>query len=133
MVAADPSVIPNKNILVVDDDDGIREALKAALEYEGYHVFTAENGQVAYDLMQEGFRPCLIVLDLMMPVMDGWAFADKMAADQSYAKIPIVVVSAFDDKAPDIKAKSIFKKPVNLKALFEVIKKWCSNEGLAHG
>lgn len=123
----------DKKILVVDDDYGIREALKAALEYEGYAVATAENGQVAIDLLQDGLRPCLIVLDLMMPVMDGWTFADRVATDQSYSSIPIVVVSAFDDQAPDIKAKSIFQKPVNLKALFDVIKKWCSQDSLSHG
>jgi CheY-like chemotaxis protein len=133
MVTGNKAETEHKNILVIDDDYGIREALKAALEYEGYSVYTAENGQIALDLIQGGLRPCLIVLDLMMPVMDGWAFADRMAADQAYSTIPIVVVSAFDDKAPDIKAKSIFKKPVNLKALFEVIKKWCSQEGLSHG
>ncbi len=122
------------NILVIDDDDGIREALKAALEYEGYVVSTAENGQIALDLLQSGQNPCFIVLDLMMPVMDGWTFAAKLAEDPKLSQIPFVVVSAFEDKAQNIQAKNIFKKPVNLKVLFDVIKKWCAdNEGVSHG
>lgn len=121
------------NILVIDDDDGIREALKAALEYEGYVVSTAENGQIALDLLHSGPNPCFIVLDLMMPVMDGWTFAAKLAEDPKLSQIPFVVVSAFEDKAQDLQAKNIFKKPVNLKVLFDVIKKWCSDEGEAHG
>lgn len=132
-MAADNSDFHTKSILVIDDDDGIREALKAALEYEGYEVTTAENGQIALDLLHSGSQPCFIVLDLMMPVMDGWTFAGKLAEDPKFSQIPFVVVSAFEDKAQDLQAKSIFKKPVNLKALFEVIKKWCSHEGIAHG
>lgn len=113
------------NILVIDDDDGIREALKAALEYEGYVVSTAENGQIALDLINKGQKPCFIVLDLMMPVMDGWTFAAKLAEDPKLSQIPFVVVSAFDDKAQNLQAKNIFKKPVNLKVLSDVIKQWC--------
>lgn len=125
--------IQNRNILVVDDDDGIREALKVALEYEGYTVSTAENGQIALDLINTGYTPCLIVLDLMMPVMDGWTFSAKLSEDSQFSNIPIVVVSAMGDQAQNIQAKSIFKKPVNLKNLFEAIKQWCSHEGVAHG
>ena len=126
-------LIHNNTIMIVDDDDGIREALKAALEYEGYKVCTAENGQVALDLLNQGAQPCLIVLDLMMPVMDGWTFAAKLAASTELSNIPIVVISALGDQAQQIQAKQIFKKPVNLKNLFEVIKQWCSHEGIAHG
>lgn len=121
------------NILVIDDDDGIREALKAALEYEGYAVSTAENGQIALDLLQNGQNPCFIVLDLMMPVMDGWTFAAKLAEDPKLSHIPFVVVSAFEDKAQNLQAKGIFKKPVNLKVLFDSIKKWCTDKGVTHG
>lgn len=121
------------NILVIDDDDGIREALKAALEYEGYVVSTAENGQIALDLLQSGQNPCFIVLDLMMPVMDGWTFAAKLAEDPKLSHIPFVVVSAFEDKAQNLQAKDIFKKPVNLKVLFDSIEKWCTDKGASLG
>ncbi|AZZ37169.1 hypothetical protein CIK05_10340 [Bdellovibrio sp. qaytius] len=124
----------NHKILVVDDDDAVRFAMQTALEFEGYEVFTAENGQAALDFLQHAPRPCVILLDLMMPVMDGWTFALQLEKDEKLADIPIVVVSAFGDQAQTINAKTIFKKPVNLKELFATVKKWCAdNGGIIHG
>ena len=117
-----------ESILVVEDDEGIRDALKSVLELEGYHVFVAENGQVALDLLPEIPKPCLILLDLMMPIMNGWDFAAKLEKDVIMATIPVVVVSAFNDKAKDIKAVGIIKKPVDLDALLQVVQKWCPSK-----
>ena len=124
-MSEESDIIPCKSVLVVEDDQSIRDLLKIALELDGYEVSTAENGQIALDLLPQMPKPCLILLDLMMPVMDGWAFAAKLEKDVVLATIPVVIVSAFSDKGKDIKAKAFIKKPVDLEALFLVVKKWC--------
>jgi CheY-like chemotaxis protein len=62
------------SVLVVDDDADIRDAICGVLEGEGYTTLTAENGQMALTLLEKGRRPCVVLLDLMMPVMNGWEF-----------------------------------------------------------
>jgi CheY-like chemotaxis protein len=81
---------------VVDDDAGIREALADLLADEGYHVLAAANGREALDhLYAAGApRPCVILLDLMMPVMNGSQFYAEMRADPALSSIPVVILSA---------------------------------------
>lgn len=114
-----------KTILVVEDDEGIREALKLTLEFAGYAVETAENGKVGIERLATIETPCLILLDLMMPVMDGWAFAEAMKKDMMLAAIPIVVVTAFADKAQNVGSGRIIKKPVELDILLRLVKEYC--------
>ena len=85
-------------VLVVDDDDGIRHALQQVFEDEGYEVSTASNGRDALDKIEQmglAGPPCVIVLDLMMPVMDGREFLTHRTGDPSLRAVPVVVVSAF--------------------------------------
>ncbi len=82
-----------KRVLVVDDDPDIRELLFTALEDEGFEVVPAGNGQEALTIIQS-FRPDVIILDLMMPVMDGWQFANELRARDE--EIPLVLLSAAD-------------------------------------
>jgi CheY-like chemotaxis protein len=114
------------NILIVEDEKGIQEILKDALEMEGYKVFTADNGQEGLDLLPKIPTPCLILLDLMMPVMNGWQFAEVMSKDMTLATIPIVIVTAFGDRAKLIPSKGVIKKPVDLDALLNIVKEWCN-------
>ncbi|PLS79555.1 MAG: response regulator, partial [Chloroflexi bacterium] len=82
-------------ILVVDDDSGIREALTDILEDEGYAVRSACDGQAALDLLrQQAEPPALVLLDLMMPRMNGWQFRSEQRRDPALANIPVVVISA---------------------------------------
>ncbi|WP_242344612.1 response regulator [Anaeromyxobacter terrae] len=81
-------------ILIVEDDPDIREALAEALGCEGYDVALAENGQDALDVLHDGPRPDVILLDLLMPVMSGWQFRQEQLADPALAGIPVVIVSA---------------------------------------
>lgn len=113
------------SILVVEDDQSIRETLQFALELEGYKVFGAENGRKALEILPHISKPCLILLDLMMPVMNGWEFSEAVKKDALLADIPVVVVSAFVDKAQTIKSKGIIKKPIDLETLFQTVKQWC--------
>lgn len=114
-----------KTILIVEDDEGIRDALKLILEFGGYEVETAENGKVGIERLSTIAKPCVILLDLMMPVMDGWAFADIMKKNMSFATIPIVVVTAFADKAKSVGAARIVKKPVDMDTLLGFVREYC--------
>jgi CheY-like chemotaxis protein len=105
-----------KRVLVVDDDLSIRELLAAALEEDGYEVVPATNGQDALSVC-ERWRPDVIVLDLMMPVMDGWTFAKRLKERDD---IPIVVLSALNDLERDarkIGAAYVVGKPFDLDQL----------------
>lgn len=120
------STVHCKDILVVEDDEGIRETLKLALELEGYTVTTAANGQEGLDVLPTMPTPCLILLDLMMPVMNGWAFAEALRADMMLAPIPVVVVTAFAEKAARVtQARGILKKPIDFDSLLRVVKQFC--------
>jgi CheY-like chemotaxis protein len=84
-------------ILVVDDDRGIRDTLAALLEREGYEVRRAENGQVALDMIRLQHKPDLMLLDLMMPILSGFELLEMLEdGDSDLETIPIFVVSAFN-------------------------------------
>ena len=93
-----------KSILVIDDDEVILLALQAIIEKENFRVFTATNGQEALEVLTEMPRPCVILLDLMMPVMDGWEFLDVKKKNPTYSSIPTIVISAFSDQAKKVNA-----------------------------
>jgi CheY-like chemotaxis protein len=86
--------LPPAVILLVEDEAAIREVSEAVLEAEGYRVVSACNGSDALDVLRAGLRPCMIILDLMMPVMDGWQFRQAQLGDPELLKIPTVVYTA---------------------------------------
>lgn len=88
-----------RRVLVVDDDDAIRSLLHFALAAEGYEARTAEHGGAALEIL-ELWIPHLILLDLMMPVLDGWGFRARQAAEIAWAAIPVIVLSAAYDEWP---------------------------------
>jgi CheY-like chemotaxis protein len=81
-------------VLVVEDDPACREAIIVVLEQAGYEVIAAVHGRMALELLRYGVIPRVIVLDLMMPVMDGWQFRQHQLADPRHASIPVIVLSA---------------------------------------
>jgi CheY-like chemotaxis protein len=113
-------------VLIVDDDEDIRESLGQLLEGEGYAVVSAENGQVALDQLRTMKRPQLVLLDLMMPVMNGWDFITAMRANDAFTEVPIVVVSAGRSKRPD-GVRAYIEKPLNLSALLSLLEEIDSN------
>ena len=115
-----------KVVVVVEDDLDIREAIREILDEEGYEVFTAGNGQEALELLANIPRPRLILLDLMMPVMDGHQFLEICRADPAYASIPVVVVSAGITVAPAIAA--FIKKPFDTNVLLKTVEKLCRDD-----
>jgi CheY-like chemotaxis protein len=117
-------------VMIIEDDEGIRAALGQALVEEGYEVVTADNGHQALDLLQTGPLPSLILLDLMMPVMDGRAFLEARAADPRLADIPVIILTADTRATQDaatLNAQAILAKPLSLQSLLETVAAFCRN------
>jgi CheY-like chemotaxis protein len=117
-------------VLVVDDDAGCREFLGEFLSLLGYKVETANDGLEALEHLAEPHAPpCVIVLDLMMPVMSGWEFRREQARDARLASIPVVlvsgVVSDLGHEAETAQVKDFVKKPFNLNALAAAVGRHC--------
>ena len=113
------------SVLVIEDDPDIRDTLRQILEFEHYAVQTAHNGKEGLDLLRSMGRPCLILLDLMMPVMNGWEFLSEKNGDILVAPIPVVVISAAGERAKDTPAHGYIKKPIDLDLLLSVVKRYC--------
>jgi len=117
---------PCGGVLVVDDDPDIRDSLREVLEDEGYKVSCVGNGREALDhLKKSSPRPCVILLDLMMPVMDGWQFRKEQKQDVSIADIPLVVITATGKRPVLVDAAELVMKPLDLSRLFEAIERYC--------
>lgn len=113
-------------ILIVEDDLDTREMLGRFLELEGYAVETASNGRQALDRLEEGARACVILLDLMMPVMDGWQFRREQVRNEALASIPVIVVSAAGrERLQQVRADGYLAKPVDLDELLHQIRQFC--------
>ena len=117
-------------VLVVEDDEDIRDDLTAILRVKGFAVDEAANGKEALAQLRDGVsQPCLIVLDLMMPVMNGWELRTAMLADPALAAIPVVVVSGKGRIAPEeertLAPAAVLVKPFELTELLEVVARFC--------
>jgi CheY-like chemotaxis protein len=113
-------------VLVVEDDADILRAVVQVLEDEGYAVRAAENGRVALAALREpgAPKPCVILLDLMMPVMDGWAFRAEQLRDPALSDIPVIVLTADGAAAEKISlmhGAGALRKPVELLTLLDAI------------
>lgn len=111
--------------MVVDDDYDVRAAIAEILEDEGHAAVTAANGADALALLRRGIRPKLILLDLMMPVMDGEEFCRVWNQDPALRPIPIVIISAAGDASEKTQlcrgAKRLLQKPIRLSTLLESV------------
>jgi CheY-like chemotaxis protein len=113
-------------ILVVEDDRDLREILSDALALEGFATVCVEHGQAALRHLDTGARPCLILLDLMMPVMDGWTFRQEILKDRALAGIPVVVMTAaVPDRARSIPSDAVLYKPLEMGAVVEAVQAHC--------
>jgi CheY-like chemotaxis protein len=107
-------------VLVVDDDAGIRESLEEALTDAGYEVVVAANGRQALGMLSP--RPALMLIDLMMPELDGWELLDELGRSASLADIPVCVLSAIAKQAPP-GAKAVLHKPIDLDVLLATVER----------
>lgn len=121
------------SVLVVEDDEGLREGLRDLLEMDGFEVLTAENGATALQLLDRAERPCLVLLDLMMPVMDGWTFMDavRQRPGTTVAPLPVVVVSAVADQSVAQSLRTLYncplvRKPFDPEAILRLARAHCA-------
>jgi CheY-like chemotaxis protein len=113
-----------KIVVVVDDEPGICETLAEVFQDEGYAVHCAPDGARALALFRSlDRRPCIVLLDLFMPVMDGNEVYEAMQADPALRDIAVVITTSDPSSAPA--GVSIMKKPVSLKQLIETVHKFC--------
>jgi CheY-like chemotaxis protein len=116
------------SILIVDDDAGIRQLITLFLEHKGYQAASVANGQEALDHLRNS-RAELILLDLMMPVMNGVEFRHAQQQDPRLAAIPVVVMSAAENittQAPQLTADSYLPKPIDFDTLSALVEQHCS-------
>ena len=109
-------------VLVVEDEAESRDTLRELLELEGYTVETAPDGKAALALL-DTLNPCVVLLDLFMPVMDGWQVIDQLRTDGRLGKMNVLVITSAGHRAPD--DLPVFQKPVKLDKLISTIAAVC--------
>lgn len=116
-----------KNVLVIDDDPAICQTMKDVLEIQGYEVVTASDGVEGIKALKSmSGLPCMILLDLMMPGMNGWGFLDFQKANPTYSKVPVIICSAYEASAKSIGTSPVLIKPVQLNSLMGAVKAFCA-------
>jgi DNA-binding response OmpR family regulator len=129
MAPTEPSA---DDILLIEDDDGLGAILAAVLQDQGYRVAWVSNGREALDHLRPERPPRVILLNLVMPVMNGWKFREQLKKVPELAEIPVVVLSGvgnLEKKAASIGATDSFTKPFNLKALVDTVRDYCQQGG----
>jgi CheY-like chemotaxis protein len=107
-------------VLIVDDDEGIRETVQLALQMENHTTALAAHGGEALDWLGRHRPPCLILLDLMMPFVNGWQVIEQLRRDDRLAHVPVVVITAFNRDLGTAASLPILRKPIELGDLLSV-------------
>ena len=118
------------DVLVVEDDPDLLRALADLLASDGYSVLAARHGLEALGYLRGGARPSVILLDLMMPIMNGWQFRYEQRQDSELASIPVIVVSAAGDSqqhAEWLEANRYIRKPIDLDVLLDAVSGYCGS------
>lgn len=119
-----------KDVLIIDDDSGIRETLRDLLELEGFRVTTAINGLEGLQRLQQ-LVPCLILLDLMMPIMNGWEFLQRLKTDHNEilaaGRVAVLSAATYDSSELQAYGCSIHAKPMQIQRLLEVVHGHCKS------
>lgn len=119
-------------VMVVDDDREVRDMLRLALEQVGYLVEDAGDGAEALERLQEGLRPSLILLDLMMPIMTGWELWEAMNRDPELGDMPVVVLSAverLEEATRALGGLEYVSKPISIRNLLLLVGRYCGKAG----
>jgi CheY-like chemotaxis protein len=120
---------PGKRILLVEDNSLLRDSVTKLLERAGFAVTAAAHGEEALSRLQDSEKPALILLDLSMPVMDGWQFRRVQAKDARLASIPVVLFSGEEDltkQAAALQSAAILEKPVEPEKLLRTVRRLCA-------
>ena len=123
-----PDLHSRHNVLVVDDFPETRDAIVTMLVAKGFDAIGAESGPKALDYFQAGMRPCVVLLDVRMPEMDGWQVWERMKAHGDLSRTPVVILSAnvADDKrARAVGIREFLRKPVDARVLVNAVEKYC--------
>jgi CheY-like chemotaxis protein len=115
-------------VMIVEDEADARDAMVELIAGEGFSAVGAVHGQEALDMLRSGTRPALILLDLKMPVMDGWEFCEALAADERLASIPVAILtaSAIYYSLPHRRnGAGLFTKPVDFQRLLALVRRFC--------
>src|SRR5258706_9459662 len=114
----DDTPATHRPVLIVEDDEDLRDMMAQMLTIEGFDTATAANGREALDYLHATGKPNVILLDLMMPVMDGWEFRRQQKADPELAPVPVIILSALDQtRASPVDAEAFLKKPLDFNRL----------------
>ena len=113
---------PESVVLVVEDEAESRDTLRELLELEGYKVETASDGKAALEVL-ESIHPCVVLLDLFMPVMDGWQVIDRLRTDGRLGRMNVLVITSAGHRAPpDL---PVLQKPINIDRLISTLEAVC--------
>jgi CheY-like chemotaxis protein len=121
-------------ILIVEDDSALREALAQVLSDEGYELLSARDGLEAVNCLKKGNRPDVILLDLSMPVVNGWEFRMFQKRDPELARIPVILITAGGYSREEVawlEPSALVPKPIDLDVLLAVIRRFCASSGEA--
>ena len=121
-------ILLRHTVLVVDDFPETREAIVSMLTTKGFDAVGAASGPIALDLLQAGMRPCVVLLDIRMPGMEGWEVWERMKVHDDFARTPVVILSA--DSADDARARAVgirefLRKPIDGRNLVAAVDKHC--------
>jgi CheY-like chemotaxis protein len=122
------------NLLIVEDDADVAEQLRQVFETRGFHVWSAGNGQEAIDIVHEhGFRPSAVLLDLLMPVMDGVEFLRARRADALFDSVPVIVMTAQPQMLHGVPEPVFTRltKPIHLAKLLDAVHRACHGQPAA--
>jgi CheY-like chemotaxis protein len=109
-------------ILVVEDDFDTRNAACAVLNVAGFRALSVDNGKAGLELLAKlDVQPCLILLDLWMPIMDGWSFYERVVRDRNLRSIPVIVLTAYDREL-EIGSLKWLRKPIGMDTLLEAVR-----------
>ncbi len=118
----------SQQILVVEDDAALREALSQVLADEGYDLLSARDGLEAVNCLKKGNRPDVILLDLSMPVVNGWEFRMFQKRDPDLARIPVILITAGGytrEEVAWLEPSALLPKPLDLPFLLSAVRKFC--------
>ncbi|MEO6598914.1 MAG: response regulator [Polyangiaceae bacterium] len=119
--------MPDHTVLIVEDEEDLRELMSDALQMRGYRVVTALEGEDAFRKIADIGRPCVILLDLLMPGMNGWEFFEKIRTRPDLASVPIIVHSSAASRAP-AGVTRVVHKPLAFDSLVSIVSEYCSKE-----
>jgi CheY-like chemotaxis protein len=116
-------------VLVIEDDVDIRDSVREVIEQDGYEVLVAADGNEALELLDRAPRPILVLVDLVMPGMDGRKLLRHLESEDRLATLPIVVFTATKELGDTESTHPVLKKPISLEALLKVVRAHCCSAG----